>query len=123
MLGHLPRQKADADPATLIPWLRTTLLRREDAKGTGIQVRLRGNILHVLCESAVKALPRDFVLMRLVRSLLEPDVKARFETEFPQVYQVYVYSRQASESKPVWSAPIYLNRLERHLERLVQSAA
>ncbi len=122
MLGHLPRQKADTDPATLLPWLRETILRREDVPGTGIQVRLRGNILHVLCESDQVELPRDYVLMRLVRSLLEPEVKERFESEFPQVHQVYVYSRH-SQPKPVWSAPIYLNRLERHLERLVQSAA
>ena len=123
MLGHLPRQKADADPATLLPWLRNTILRREDTPDTGIQVRLRGNILHVLCESATVGLPRDYVLMRLVRSLLTPGVQDRFETEFPQVYQIYVYSRQALQPKPVWSAPIYLNRLERHLERLVESAA
>jgi len=123
MLGHLPRQKADIDPATLLPWLRDIVLRREDIPGTAIQVRLRGNILHVLCESATVGLPRDYVLMRLVRSLLDPDVKEWFAADFPQVYQIYVYSRQAQERKPVWSAPIYLNRLERHLERLVQNAA
>ncbi|MEO1635972.1 MAG: hypothetical protein AAFS04_12920, partial [Cyanobacteria bacterium J06631_9] len=45
------------------------------------------------------------------------------ENEYPQVYQIYVYSRQAKARKPVWSAPIYLNRLERHLERLEARAA
>ncbi|MEL7331462.1 MAG: DUF1574 domain-containing protein [Cyanobacteria bacterium J06560_2] len=123
MLGHLPRQKTDADPATLLPWLRETILRPEHSLDTGVQVRLRGNILHVLCESSAEQLTREYVLMRLVRSLLDPDVQDRFEREFPQVYQIYVYSRIALEPKPVWSAPIYLNRLERHLERLVQSAA
>ncbi len=123
MLGHLPRQKADADPATLLPWLRETILRPEHTSDTGVQVRLRGNILHVLCESATVELPRNYVLMRLVRSLLDPEVQARFETDFPQVYQIYVYSRKGLEPKPAWSAPIYLNRLERHLERLVRSAA
>ncbi|MEL6472032.1 MAG: DUF1574 domain-containing protein [Cyanobacteria bacterium J06623_4] len=110
------------NPSTLIPWLRDTLLAPEQGVEADIQVRLRGNILHVLCEAPEQALPRDFVLMRLVRSLLQPDVKDRFETEFPQVYQVYVYSRQAQQRKPAWSAPIYLNRLERHLDRLVESA-
>ncbi|MGB7485401.1 MAG: hypothetical protein WA901_04375, partial [Phormidesmis sp.] len=107
----------------LIPWLQGTVLSSEHSLDTGVQVRLRGNILHVLFESATAHLPREFVLMRLVRSLLDPTVKAQFETEFPQVYQIYVYSREALESKPVWSAPIYLNRLERHLDRLVQSVA
>lgn len=123
MLGHLPKQNTDADPAMLIPWLQGTVLNSEHSLDTGVQVRLRGNILHVLFESATAHLPREFVLMRLVRSLLDPTVKAQFETEFPQVYQIYVYSREALESKPVWSAPIYLNRLERHLDRLVQSVA
>ena len=107
----------------LIPWLQGTVLSQEHSLDTGVQVRLRGNILHVLFESATADLPREFVLMRLVRSLLDPTVKAQFKAEFPQVYQIYVYSREALESKPVWSAPIYLNRLERHLDRLVQSVA
>ncbi|MEL7357935.1 MAG: DUF1574 domain-containing protein [Cyanobacteria bacterium J06560_6] len=113
----------DTDPSTLLPWLRETLLRPESSQDTGIRVRLRGNILHVLCESRAVALKRNYVLMRLVRSLLDPDVQAKLAKEFPQVYQIYVYSRKAEEPKPVWSAPIYLNRLETHLERLVQSDA
>lgn len=123
MLGHFPKQQTDADPATLLPWLKSVILRREDSLTTEIQVRLRGNILHVLCESLKVGLPRTAVLTRLVRSLMEPEVSERFEQEFPQIYQIYVYSRQALEAKPVWSAPIYLNRLDLHLERLVQSGA
>lgn len=150
MLGHSPSPKTDANPATLIPWLKEVILRPEDASATEIQVRLRGNILHVLCESMQASpqkleraseqpsqqpleplsepllkqplkqieLPRDFMLAQLVRSLIEPAVKARLDKEFPQVHQVYVYSRSAPGTKPVWSAPIYLNQLEKHLERL-----
>ena len=153
MLGHSPPLKTDADPATLIPWLKEVILRPEDASATEIQVRLRGNILHVLCESVqasspleqaseqasaqpldqaseqpselpeLPELPRDFVLMQLVRSLMEPAVKARLDQEFPQVHQIYVYSRRAPGTKPVWSAPIYLNQLEKHLERLAGQTA
>ncbi len=151
MLGHSSPQKADADPATLIPWLKEVILRPGNASATEIQVRLRGNILHVLCESvqvsqqaseeqasrqALEAseeqaseealaqtleqveLSRDCVMARLVRSLMEPAAKVRLDEEFPQIHQVYVYSRIAPGAKPVWSAPIYLNRLEKHLERL-----
>ncbi|MEL6814499.1 MAG: hypothetical protein AAFP03_06765, partial [Cyanobacteria bacterium J06598_3] len=123
MLGHFPTQLADTDPAALIPWLKDTVLRPEDTLTTEIQVRLRGNILHVLCESTDVGLPRTYVLMCLVRSLMEPEIKTRFEAEFPQIYQIYVYSRRALEPKPIWSSPIYLNRLQRHLDRLVQSEA
>ena len=122
MLGHFPKQ-AEADPATLLPWLKDVVLHPEDSAATNVQVRLRGNILHVLCESGSKGLSRDYVLMRLVRSLMEPEVKTRFEKDFPDIHQVYVYSRKALDPKPVWSAPIYLNRLERHLERLVEGAS
>lgn len=121
MLGHFPRQ-AEADPAVLLPWLKDVVLREKDGATTDIKVRLRGNILHVLCESVSESLPKDYVLMRLVRSLMEPKVKARLEEAFPAIHQIYVYNRQALEAKPAWSAPIYLNRLERHLERLVEGA-
>ena len=121
MLGHSPKQ-AEADPATLLPWLKDIVLRPEDSRTTEIKVRLRGNILHLLCESASAKLSKDYVLMRLVRSLMEPDIKARLETEFPDIRQIYVYNRRGQETKPVWSAPIYLNRLEKHLERLVEGA-
>ncbi len=127
MLGHSPSLQVDADPAALIPWLKDVVLRPEDSLVTEIQVRLRGNILHVLCESHQTALskaplPKDYVLMQLVRSLMEPEIKTWLQEDFPQIYQVYVYSRKAPNPKPVWSAPIYLNRLEKHLERLVEGA-
>lgn len=123
MLGHFPAQQATADPATLIPWLRETVLRPEDSLTTRLQVKLRGNILHVLYEATQTEPDRDDVLMRLVRSLLAPEIQARFASDFPQIHQIYVYSRQRSADKPVWSAPIYLNQLEQHLERLSQAAA
>ncbi|MGB3298994.1 MAG: hypothetical protein WBA76_12040 [Phormidesmis sp.] len=117
-----------------MPWLQEVILRPEDTPAAAIQVRLRGNILHVLCESSQglepgakppeqrAVLPREVVLMRLVRSLLEPAVKDRLADDFPQIHQIYVYSRRAQATKPVWSAPIYLNRLDQHLERLVEGS-
>ena len=121
MLGHSPKQ-SEADPATLLPWIKNVVLRPEDSRTTNIKVRLRGNILHLLCESPSAELPKDYVLMRLVRSLMEPEISERLETDFPEIHQVYVYNRRGQEPKPLWSAPIYLNRLERHLERLVEGA-
>ncbi|PZO19504.1 MAG: hypothetical protein DCF25_08445 [Leptolyngbya foveolarum] len=121
MLGQSSKQ-AEIDPAALLPWLKEVVLRTKDSRTTDVKVRLRGNILHVLCESLSAELPKDYVLMRLVRSLMEPDIKARLETEFPDIHQIYVYNRRNQEAKPVWSAPIYLNRLERQLGRLVEGA-
>lgn len=123
MLGQSPKQ-AEADPMALLPWLEDVILKPEDSRITEIKVRLRGNILHVLCEStAAEGLSKDYVLMRLVRSLMEPEIQARLKAEFPSIHQVYVYNRRNREAKPAWSAPIYLNRLEHHLERLVEGAS
>ncbi|MBE9062495.1 hypothetical protein IQ256_16155 [cf. Phormidesmis sp. LEGE 11477] len=104
----------------MIPWLQKSLLDDGDAFETVIQAKLRGNILHILCESAKAGLAREVAIARLVRSLLQPEVKARLESDFPHIYQIYLYSKEASATKPVWSAPIYLNRLDRHLKRVEQ---
>jgi hypothetical protein len=42
---------------------------------------------------------------------------------YPQVYQLYVYSRQNGHTKPDWTMPIYLNRLERHRSQLQQNSS
>ncbi len=120
MLGDLTRKSADTAPSVLIPWLEESLLIDKDTFETAIQVKLRGNILHVLCDSAKPGYVREVLALRLVRSLLQPAAKARFESDFSHIYQIYLYSREASAAKPVWSFPIYLSRLERHLERLEQ---
>ncbi len=120
MLGHPTRQSADTDPSVLIHWLKQSLLSDEDTFEAAIQVKLRGNILHVLCESKQPGLVREKLALRLVRSLLQPVTKARFASEFSHIYQIYLYGREASAPKPAWSVPIYLNRLERHLQRLRQ---
>ncbi|MGB3294460.1 MAG: hypothetical protein WBB01_15845 [Phormidesmis sp.] len=122
MLGRFPAQ-ADVNPATLILWFKEVVLCPEDRPHTEVQVRLRGNILHVLCESARADLSKERILMRLVRSLMESAVQTRLEREFPQIYQIYIYCRRALDAKPIWSAPIYLNRLDRHLARLTEPAA
>ena len=82
-----------------------------------LHIKLRGNILHVLCETPA-ALEQSAVLLKLVRSLLEGG-DGLVRQHYPQVYQLYVYSRLTDNPTPAWTAPIYLNRLERHLAQLV----
>jgi hypothetical protein len=108
------KQTVDATPSDLIPWLESVV----NQPVRKLQVKLRGNILHVLCESEA-ALDREHLLLRLVRALLEEATQSRLNQEFPQIYQIYFYSRQRDQKQPDWSAPIYLNRLDRHLEQLV----
>ncbi|MEA5464467.1 hypothetical protein [Leptothoe sp. PORK10 BA2] len=121
MFSHLKSdQPLTLDPKVLLPWLEDVVNNASCA----LQLKLRGNILHIYAKS-VAGLDREYVLLRLVRSLLEPDRKASLIKDFPQIYQLYFYSgrREGSgEQKPNWSIPIYLNRLERHLEQLVESS-
>ena len=137
MLGHLPRKPADTAPSVLIPWLQQSLLDGQDTFETRVKVKLRGNILHVLCESAKPGLVREEVALRLVRSLLYEDhtdvstdkdlkaptdnqinIRAFLESDFPHIYQIYLYGREGTAAKPLWGTPIYLDRLDTHLERL-----
>ncbi|MBD2427461.1 DUF1574 domain-containing protein [Phormidium sp. FACHB-1136] len=83
-----------------------------------LHTKLRGNILHVLCETP-DALEQSSVLLRLVRALLEDRDQGWLHQTYPQVYQIYLYSRRQGQPHPDWTAPIYLNRLERHLAQLV----
>jgi hypothetical protein len=82
-----------------------------------VQVRLRGNILHVLCETPQPLLQVP-ALTRLVTILLDPAECQVVTRAYPQVYQLYVYSRQQGIKQPDWAAPIYLDRLARHQAQL-----
>jgi hypothetical protein len=103
----------DSPAASVLSWL-------QEAMGLPVaelHIKLRGNILHVLCETEA-ALDQAAVLLKLVRSLLE-EGEALVRQHYPQVYQLYLYSRRGGQTTPDWTAPIYLNRLERHLAQLV----
>ncbi|NJL46180.1 MAG: hypothetical protein HC929_00010 [Leptolyngbyaceae cyanobacterium SM2_5_2] len=83
-----------------------------------LHTKLRGNILHLLCETR-EPLNQGTVLLRLVRALLNDRDHGRLQHSYPQVYQIYLYSRLPGQANPEWTAPLYLNRLERHLAQLV----
>lgn len=119
MFSHIKSdQPPPSDPKALLPWLEDVV----NCPDCALEVKLRGNILHVYARSA-KGLDREYVLVRLVRSLLDPDRRAALTKDFPHIYQLYFYSGRSEEQKPDWSTPIYLNRLERHLEQLVETSA
>jgi hypothetical protein len=99
--------------ASLLSWLQEAM----GLPAAELHIKLRGNILHVLCETAAP-LEQVTVLLKLVRSLLEGG-DGLVRQHYPQVYQLYLYSRRSGEPTPDWTAPIYLNRLERHLAQLV----
>ncbi|WP_052050745.1 hypothetical protein [Leptolyngbya sp. KIOST-1] len=108
-----PTLSPNSPAANVLSWLKDAMGLPE----AELHIKLRGNILHVLCETPA-ALDQSAVLLKLVRSLLDGgDDLVR--QHYPQVYQLYVYSRLTGNPTPDWTAPIYLNRLERHLAQLV----
>ncbi|WP_155523545.1 DUF1574 domain-containing protein [Nodosilinea nodulosa] len=111
-LSH-PTLSTNSPAASVLGWLKQAMGLPE----AELHIKLRGNILHVLCETAA-ALDQSAVLLKLVRSLLEGG-DGLVRQHYPQVYQLYVYSRITGNPTPDWTAPIYLNRLERHLAQLV----
>jgi hypothetical protein len=105
---------ASSSPSGLLNWLKAALGEPDVV----LHSKLRGNILHVLCETP-GPLEQTSALLGLVRYLLETSDHPSLGQLYPQVYQLYLYSRRLGETKPDWTAPIYLNRLERHLAQLV----
>jgi hypothetical protein len=105
--------KAHSGRATLALWLARTVERQ----GMRVKFQLRGNNLHLLCESSVCP-EQNLILERLVPALNQTDLNVLIPSDQPQLYQVLVYGRTTGETQPRWTAPIYLNQLDRHLEHL-----
>ncbi|HEY9879679.1 MAG TPA: hypothetical protein V6D29_14570, partial [Leptolyngbyaceae cyanobacterium] len=113
----VPPSKTSPNPsptASVTSWLQQVM----NVPRADLHIKLRGNILHILCETPA-ALEQTPTLLNLVRGLLEPQEAAFIKQAYPQVYQLFVYNRVAGQPIPAWTAPIYLNRLERHLAQLV----
>jgi hypothetical protein len=89
----------------------------------GVKIRLRGNDLHILCES-VECPQRWHTLTDLLKALQQTDLDALTSNdnhEQPSIYQVFVYGRKKSNPKPEWCHRVYLNQLDRHLEQVNQA--
>jgi len=103
-----------APASDFISWLKVSM----GVPQAELHTKLRGNILHVLCETP-EPIGQSAVLLQLVRALLDSEQESLLKQTYPQVYQLYIYSRLTGQPSPDWTAPIYLNRLERHLAQLV----
>jgi Protein of unknown function (DUF1574) len=88
----------------------------------GVKVRLRGNDLHILCES-LECPQRWHTLSDLLTALQQTDLdalKSGDNIEQPSIYQVFVYGRKKGTKRPEWCHRVYLNQLDRHLEQVKQ---
>lgn len=113
ILKQPPKPSSCTNVSDLVPWLQRAIAQPQ----ADLQLKLRGNILHVLCQTPTP-IKLEAVLFRAVEFLVKPDHRDYLQTYFPEIYQIYFYSRLIGQSRPDWTAPIFLNRLERHLMQL-----
>ena len=85
----------------------------------GVKIRLRGNDLHILCES-VDCPQRWQTLSDLLLALQQTDLDVLTNREQSSIYQVFVYGRKKGEVRPQWCHRVYLNQLDKHLEQVNQ---
>ncbi|MFW6264258.1 MAG: DUF1574 domain-containing protein, partial [Cyanobacteriota bacterium] len=78
-----------------------------------LRVRLRGNSLHILCESPHR-LQATTIMPRLVKALQsKPENLSRLSRAYEHpIYTVILYSRVFGQERPDWVEPIVLNQLK-----------
>ncbi|MDJ1181624.1 hypothetical protein [Roseofilum casamattae] len=76
-----------------------------------VKVRLRGNILHILCESTPISPPQERVESRLIAGLLETDLNPLLPENLPPIYHIWLYGRVSGPNYPDWTKEIDLTSL------------
>ncbi len=98
--------------ASLEQWLQKTIA----SQGLHVQYRVRGNTLHLLCRKA-PCPDRQEMLLWLIPVLQQVDF-SQLLPDAPPLYQVWLYGCAANQKSPEWTALLYLNQLDRHLQEL-----
>ena len=116
---HAPSSiKPARDRPSLVQWLSQVV----DSPEVRVRVRFRGNNLYILCEGQ-ECPPRSSLLLRIVRALAKTRLERFVTDNQPQVYQVLLYGRVLGQPHPDWAEVIYLNQIDRHLEKLQLSVS
>jgi len=105
MLDALQRTRKDR-PSSLAQWAYDAIGQPEVC----LRVRLRGNNLHILCESR-QEIAAQTVVTRLIEAL-----KAEAGNAFPidpgnPIYQIVIYGRLVGEDRPDWIKQIRIKSL------------
>ncbi|MDJ1178203.1 DUF1574 domain-containing protein [Roseofilum sp. BLCC_M91] len=80
-------------------------------EGGKVKVRVRGNILHILCESAPHAPSPDWVVSRLQEGLSETALETVLPADQPPIYQIWIYGRVSGPNYPEWTKQLDLSTL------------
>jgi hypothetical protein len=96
-----------ADSISLTRWVHQAI----GMKQARIRSRLRGNNLHILCESQSCPSP-ETVVPQLIRAFSSTPVDRFLPPGSAQVYRVIIYARRLNQTTPDWTESFYLNPTE-----------
>jgi len=112
MVQSTPQQR---NKSPLAQWFHETVCL-DHAR---VQFRLRGNNLHILCETE-PAPDQSLMLSRLLPALQTVDLNSLVPANQPEIYQIFLYGRVARQNRPEWTTAIDLSQLDQHIEQFQQ---
>ncbi|HEY9650957.1 MAG TPA: DUF1574 domain-containing protein, partial [Coleofasciculaceae cyanobacterium] len=97
-------------PSSLAQWVYRVISQ----PGVSLRVRLRGNNLHILCESRQR-LEAKTIASRLIKALKVQDEAAKFPIDPGNpVYQIIIYGRTVGRDRPDWVKQIRIKSPQSH---------
>ncbi|MDF0554957.1 DUF1574 family protein [Kamptonema sp. UHCC 0994] len=87
-----------------------------------VQVRLRGNHLHILCE-AVECPPQSIVVAQYSEALSVTDLEKLVPRNLPRIYQVFLCGRRLGARQNNWTVKLECNSPNRNQQPLKRQEA
>ncbi|MEB3341648.1 hypothetical protein [Okeania sp.] len=82
-----------------------------------VQVRLRGNHLHILCE-AQKCPEMNFAVGRFSQALSQIDIESLLPPHQPRIYQMFLCGRTLGKRRPDWTVKLDSNKVSTHNQKV-----
>ncbi len=82
-----------------------------------VQVRLRGNHLHILCE-AEKCPEMNFALSQFSQALSQIDIESLLPPNQPRIYQMFLCGRTLGRRRPDWTVKLDSNKVATQSQRV-----
>ncbi|OZH54889.1 hypothetical protein AFK68_08025, partial [Hydrocoleum sp. CS-953] len=82
-----------------------------------VQVRLRGNHLHILCE-AEKCPEMNFALSQFSQALSQIDIESLLPPNQPRIYQMFLCGRTLGRRRPDWTVKLDGNKVATQSQRV-----
>ena len=86
-----------------------------------VQVRLRGNHLHILCE-AEKCPEMSFALAQFSQALSQIDIESLLPPNQPRIYQMFLCGRTLGRRRPDWTVKLDSNKVATQSQRVNASS-